>query len=66
MFEALVRFLIAVCVLAIAVFLVIWVFGVLGIMLPAHIIQIIWVIVVLVCILLLYRFLRPYVGGWFP
>jgi hypothetical protein len=37
-----------------------------GILIPAMVIKIIWVIVALIAILLLVRFLRPFVGSWFP
>lgn len=66
MIEALIKFLIALCILVLAVFLCIWVFEAIGIMIPAIVIKIIWVIVALIAILLLVRFLRPFVGGWLP
>lgn len=59
MFEALVQTLIYICLVVGACWLVIWVLGKLGVDLPGQVINIFWVIVVLVCILLLYRMLAP-------
>lgn len=66
MIEAVIKFLISVCLLVLVVFLVIWVFEAIGLMIPAMVIKIIWVVVALIAILLLVRFLRPYAGGWLP
>ena len=59
MFEALVMTLIYICLVVGACWLVIWVLGQLGVALPGQVIKIFWVIVVLICILLLYRLLAP-------
>lgn len=55
MIEKVIRALILLCVLAICVYLVIWVLGVIGLTIPAAIIPIIWVIAVLIAILILWR-----------
>lgn len=66
MFEAVVRGLIGLCLLVAAFFLVLWVLGQLGIVLPAIIVTIAKVILVLIAILVLYRMLKPHSGGWLP
>ena len=66
MFEAFIKGLIWVCFLVIAVYVGIWVLGVLGLSLPAHIIPIIWVIVVLVAILVFYRLFKGAGATWLP
>ncbi len=66
MVEAVVKALIALCLIVLCVFLALWVFAQLGIVLPAMVINILWVIVVLVCILVVYRLLKPVIGGFFP
>lgn len=55
MVEKVIRALIVLCLLVICVYLVIWVFGVLGIAIPAGIIPIMWVIVILLALLYLWR-----------
>lgn len=58
MIEAVIQALIYICLLAIIVYLVIWVLTtVVGVAIPPKIIQLIWVIFVLVCLLLLFRLL---------
>jgi hypothetical protein len=66
MIEALIKFLISLCVLVLCVFLVLWVTEAIGLLIPVMVVKIIWVIVALIAILLLVRFLRPFVGSWFP
>jgi hypothetical protein len=66
MLEAVIRFLITMCLIALCVFLVIWVLGALGIVLPAMVIKIIWIIAALVAVLFLVRLLKPYWGNYFP
>ena len=52
MLAAVITFLIYVCVLALVIYLIIWVLqDVLGVPIPAKVIQILWVIVALICIL---------------
>jgi hypothetical protein len=63
MFESIVMLLIYICLVVGACWLVIWVLGQLGVVLPDQVIKIFWVIVVLIVILLLYRMLAPMLGG---
>ena len=62
MIESVITLLIYVCVLALVVYLIIYVLGVVGIALPPKAIQIIWVIVMLVVILLIVRLVLPGIG----
>jgi len=55
MLEAIISLLIYVCLLALVVYVVIWVLGQIGISLPPQVIKILWVIVALVVLLLLVR-----------
>jgi hypothetical protein len=66
MLEAVIRFLITMCLIALCVFLVIWVLGAIGIVLPAMVVKIIWIIAALVAVLFLVRILKPYWGNYFP
>ena len=66
MIEAVIRFLIGLCLLVAAVFLVLWVMSSIGIAIPYMVVKIIWVIVALIAILMLVRLLRPYSGNWLP
>ena len=61
-FEALVRALIYLCVIALCFFLCVWVLAKLGIMLPAMVVTILEVIFVLVAILILVRLFAPFVS----
>jgi hypothetical protein len=64
MLESVIMFLIYVCVIAIIIYLVIWVLrDVLGLPLPAKVIQILWVIFALIVILFLVRLILPLAGG---
>jgi hypothetical protein len=64
MLESVIMFLITVCVIAIVVYLVIWVLrDVLGLPLPGKVIQILWVIFALIVILFLVRLILPLAGG---
>ncbi len=64
MLESVITFLIYVCVLAIVIYLIIWVLrDVLGLPLPEKVIQILWVIVALVVILMLVRLVVPGISG---
>lgn len=63
MLESVIMLLIYICVLALAVYLVIWVLETVGIALPPRVVQIIWVIVALIVILLILRALLPGLGG---
>ncbi len=66
MIEAVIRALIYILVLAAAVFLVLWVMSIIGVALPVMVVQIIWAIFALVCVLVLFRLLRPHAGNWLP
>lgn len=66
MFEAFIRFLITILLIALCVFLLIWVLGIIGIHIPGMVMNIIYAIAVLVVILIAYRFFSPYLSGWFP
>lgn len=64
MLESIIMFLIYVCVVAIVIYLVLWVLrDVLGLPLPAKVIQILWVVFALICILFLLRLILPGMGG---
>jgi len=64
MIEAIITGLIYICLLAIAVYLIIWVLQtVAGVALPPKVVQIIWVVVVLIALLILVRILLG--GGGF-
>ena len=68
LFEAVIRALIYLGFLVLAFFVIIWFLGVLGISLPAHVVQILMAILTLVAILVLVRLLAPAFSGytWFP
>lgn len=53
--DALVSFLITLLILAAVFYLVLWVLGVIGVPLPAKVIQILWCIFALVALLALYH-----------
>lgn len=64
MLESVITFLIYICVVAIVIYLVIWVLrDVLGLPLPAVVVKILWVIVALIAILFLVRLVVPGIGG---
>ncbi len=63
MIEAVIYALIYICLLALVIYLIIWVLQtVAGIALPPKVIQIIWIIFALICILILVRLLLPHSG----
>lgn len=66
--EAVIRALIYICVIALAFFLIVWVLGALGIVLPAMVVTIFKIILVLVAVLVLVRVLWPPLSTfrWFP
>jgi len=68
LFEAIIRALIYLCVVALGFFLCVWVLGQLGVALPMMVITILKVIFVLVAILILVRLFYPMLSGttWFP
>ena len=65
-FEAVIRALITICLMALAFFLIIWVLGTIGFSLPPQIEKILVVILVLVAVLILARLFYPFLSGnWF-
>jgi hypothetical protein len=63
MIEAVIYALIYICLLALVIYLILWVLGsVIGVQLPPKVVQILWVIFALVCILILVRLLLPHSG----
>ena len=67
MIEAVIQALIYIVVLAIVVYLVLWVIQtVAGIALPEKIVQLVWVVFILVCLLILFRLLPIKLAGVLP
>lgn len=66
MVEAVIRALIYILCLVLCVFLVTWVLASVGLVLPAMVIKVLWIIVALLAILVLFRLLRPHAGNWLP
>lgn len=65
MLASVITFLIYVCVLALVIYLVIWVLrDVIGLPIPAKVIQILWVIVALIVILWLVQMVLGGAGGF--
>ncbi len=62
MLEAIIYLLIQICVIALVVYLVLWILEVVGLSLPPKVVQILWVIVALIVILLILRILLPGLG----
>lgn len=63
MIEAVIYALIYICLLALGIFLILWVLQtVIEVALPPKVIQIIWVIFVLVCVLILVQLVLPRAG----
>lgn len=65
MFERFIRFLIAILLIGLCVFLLIWVLGILGIVIPHTVVVILSAIAVLIVILIAWRFFGSYVGNPF-
>jgi hypothetical protein len=67
LFEAVIRALLYLCVIALCFFLVLWVLAQLGIVLPAMVVTILKVMFVLIAILILVRLFWPLASGysWF-
>lgn len=58
MIEAVIYALIYICILALVVYLILWVLqSVIGVGMPPKVVQIVWIIFILVCLLILARFL---------
>lgn len=55
MIESLITLLIYVCILALVIYVVIWVLGEIGVTLPPQVVKIIWIIVALIVLLWLAR-----------
>jgi len=68
MFGAIIRALIYICFLALGYYVILWVLGAIGIMLPHMVVVIFGVILALIAILVLYQLFSPWIGGyqWFP
>jgi hypothetical protein len=66
--DAVIRALLYLCCIALAFFLIIWVLGVLGIVLPPKVVSILMVMFTLIAILILIRLFWPVFSGyqWFP
>jgi hypothetical protein len=67
LFEAVIRALIFICLIALAYFLILWVFSSIGLAIPHQVATILLVILVLVAILILVRLFYPFFTGqnWF-
>lgn len=64
MLTSVITFLIYICILAIAIYIVVWVLtDVIGLPVPAKVIQLLWVIVALIAILWLVQMVLPGVHG---
>ena len=63
MVESVILLLIYLCVVVGVAWLVIWVLGQLGVPLPDQVIKILWVVVVLICLLILWRQLGTHIPG---
>lgn len=63
-FEALIRALIYLCLIALAFFLCVWVLAEIGLALPYMVLTILKVIFVLVAILILVRLFYPWINGF--
>jgi hypothetical protein len=59
MLESVIMLLIYLCILALVIYLVLWVLESLGLALPPMVVKIIWIIAVLIAILLIVRILLP-------
>lgn len=62
MIESVISLLIYVLLIALAVYLVLWVLSIIGISLPPKVVQIVWAIAVLVILLMVLRVVLPQLG----
>ena len=63
MIEGIIYALIYICLLALAIYLIMWVLDtVVGISMPPKVVQIIWVIFILICILIIVQMVLPRAG----
>lgn len=60
--EAVIMALIYIALLAIAMYLIIWVLGIIGLNIPEKVVQLLWVVVVLIAILIIVRVFVPSLG----
>lgn len=65
MLPAVISLLIYICIVALVIYLVIWVLGIVGIQLPPKVIQLLWVIFALIVLLMLVNLLLGSGGGSF-
>jgi hypothetical protein len=63
MITTVITLLIYICVLALCLYLIIWVLQVVGVVLPPKVVQILWIIVALIALLLIVQAL---LGGGIP
>lgn len=66
MLSSIVMFLISLCLLAIVVYVILWVLEIIGIPIPAKVIQLLWVIVALIALLWLVQLVTGSGGFHFP
>ena len=64
LFERVIRALIYLCVIALCFYLIVWVLGALGVLLPYMVLNILKVMFCLVAILILVRLFWPVIGGY--
>src|SRR5262245_15808404 len=62
MIESIITLLVYVCLLALVIYLIIWVLGIIGVQLPEKVVQIIWVIVALIVVLMILQTVLPKFG----
>ena len=60
--EAVITALVYIVLLAIAMYLIIWVIEIIGLQIPQKVVQLLWVVVVLIAILILVRVFVPSLG----
>jgi hypothetical protein len=63
MVEAIIRALLYICAIVLCYFLILWVLAAIGLEIPAMVVKIIMVMLILVCILVLYRLFSPWFGN---
>lgn len=63
MIESVIMMLIYICILALVIYLVIWVLGSIGVPIPDMVMKIIWIIFALICLLMVLRIVLPGLGG---
>jgi bacteriorhodopsin len=65
MLESVITLLIYICVVALVIYLVIWVLSSVGVSLPPQVVKILWIIFALIVLLMLLRLLLPHSGRLF-